>query len=78
MSSVHSRQSTQHAPKAPRPLDEDDQYEDAEKNFQPKSLKFWTIIIGMYLSIFLVALVSFAGKGLRQRRPHTHDRDRIE
>jgi hypothetical protein len=27
-------------------------YEDAENNFQPKSLKFWTIIIGMYLSIF--------------------------
>ena len=37
-----------------------DEYEDAEKNFQPKSLKFWTIIIGMYLSIFLVALVNFA------------------
>jgi MFS family permease len=34
----------------------DDQYEDAEKNYQPKSLKFWTIMIGMYLSIFLVAL----------------------
>lgn len=43
-----------------RPLDEFDEYEDAEKNFQPKSLKFWTIMIGMYLSIFLVALVSFA------------------
>lgn len=33
-----------------------DEYEDAETNFQPKSLKFWTIIIGVYLSIFLVAL----------------------
>ena len=40
------------------PVDKFDEYEDAEKNFQPKSLKFWTIIIGMYLSIFLVALVS--------------------
>ena len=37
-----------------------DEYEDAERNFQPKSLKFWTIIIGVYLSIFLVALVIFA------------------
>ena len=64
MSSVHSRQST---PKAPRPFDEDDEYGDAEKNFKPKSPKFWVIIIGMYLSIFLVALVSFAGKGIRQR-----------
>lgn len=34
-----------------------DEYKDAEKNFQPKSLKFWTIISGVYLSIFLVALV---------------------
>ena len=41
-----------------RPLDELDEYADAEKNFQPKSLKFWTIMIGMYMSIFLVALVS--------------------
>ena len=43
-----------------QPVDTVDEYEDAERNFQPKSLKFWTIIIGMYLSIFLVALVSFA------------------
>jgi hypothetical protein len=35
-----------------------DEYEDAENNFQLKSLKFWTIIIAIYLSIFLVALVS--------------------
>ncbi|KAF4632700.1 hypothetical protein G7Y89_g5426 [Cudoniella acicularis] len=37
-------------------VDEFDEYVDAEKNFQPKSLKFWTIIIGIYVSIFLVAL----------------------
>lgn len=37
---------------------EDDEYADAERNYQPKTLKFWTIVIGMYLSIFLVALVS--------------------
>ena len=41
----------------PNPVNE---YEDAERNYQPKSLKFWTVIIGMYMSIFLVALVSFA------------------
>lgn len=51
--SVHSAKEVERA----QPVDE---YEDAEKNFQPKSLKFWTIVIGMYLSIFLVALVSFA------------------
>ncbi|TVY38947.1 Rubrofusarin-specific efflux pump [Lachnellula subtilissima] len=34
----------------------DDEYEDAEKNYQPKSLKFWTLLAGVYLSIFLVAL----------------------
>ncbi|EXJ64936.1 hypothetical protein A1O7_01275 [Cladophialophora yegresii CBS 114405] len=32
------------------------EYEDAEKNFQPKSLKFWTVIIGIFLSVFLIAL----------------------
>ena len=44
-----------------------DEYEDAEKSFQLKSPKFWTIIIGMYLSIFLVALV-----GLRCTGPVVH------
>lgn len=34
----------------------DDQYEDAEKNYQPKSLKFLTIIVATYLSLFLVGL----------------------
>jgi len=34
----------------------DDQYEDSEKNYQPKSLKFWTIIVATYLSLFLVGL----------------------
>lgn len=52
--------STASMPPAERaqPAESIDEYEDAEKNFQPKSLKFWTIIIGMYLSIFLVALVN--------------------
>ena len=58
MSSAGPLQSSQRAPKAPRPFDEDDEYGDAEKNFQPRSPRFWTIIIGMYASIFLVALVS--------------------
>lgn len=42
-----------------QPVEIADEYEDAEMNFRPKSLKFWAIIISIYLSIFLVALVSF-------------------
>ena len=42
--------------KTPQPTDEDEEYADAEKNFQPKSPKFWAIIVSVYLSIFLVAL----------------------
>jgi MFS family permease len=34
------------------------EYEDAEKNYKPKTIKFWIPLIGMYLAIFLVALVS--------------------
>lgn len=33
-----------------------DEYADAEKNYKPKSPKFWIIIFSMYASIFLVAL----------------------
>jgi hypothetical protein len=47
---------TKHA----KPLEQPDEYADAERNYQPKSLKFWSIILGMYLAIFLVALVSIA------------------
>lgn len=43
--------------KATEPQDNPNEYEDAEKNYKPKTLKFWTILIGMYLSMFLVALV---------------------
>jgi hypothetical protein len=32
------------------------EYADAEKNYNPKSIKFWLIIISVYLSFFLVAL----------------------
>lgn len=39
-------------------LDPVNEYEDAEKNWNPKSIKFWSIMIGMYLSFFLVGLVS--------------------
>ena len=56
--SVHSAKDVSPVERA-QPVKTVDEYEDAEKNFQPKSFKFWTIIIGMYLSIFLVALVSF-------------------
>ncbi|KAE8451274.1 hypothetical protein EG329_004439 [Mollisiaceae sp. DMI_Dod_QoI] len=48
---------TDQAPTADKPTQPvEDQYEDAERNYQPKSLKFWTILVGTYLSIFLVAL----------------------
>ena len=62
MSSIHSQTSTA---KGPSTVTKENEYEDAEKNFQQKSLKFWIIIIGVYLSIFLVALVSFDGELLR-------------
>lgn len=55
--SVHSAKDVSPTERAQR-VETVDEYEDAEKNFQPRSLKFWTIIIGVYLSIFLVALVS--------------------
>jgi hypothetical protein len=35
----------------------DNEYDDAEKNYQPKTLRFWFIIAGLYMSLFLVALV---------------------
>ena len=62
MSPTASLHSTKELPSAdwPQPTHPVNEYEDAERNYQPKSLKFWTIIIGMYLSIFLVALVGFA------------------
>jgi MFS family permease len=31
-------------------------YADAEKNFKPRTLKFWTILMCIYASLFLVAL----------------------
>lgn len=39
-------------------LDPVDEYEDAEKNFKPTSIRFLSIMIAMYLSFFLVGLVS--------------------
>lgn len=50
-------QSTDKTPIADKPAQPvDDQYEDTEKNYQPKSQKFWMIMTGVYLSTFLVAL----------------------
>ncbi|KAL3473826.1 major facilitator superfamily domain-containing protein [Aspergillus californicus] len=40
----------------PKSGDQPGEYDDAESNYQPKSPKFWLIMLGMYLSIFLVAL----------------------
>ena len=54
--SAKERPPAEHA----QPEETVDEYDDAERSYQPKTLKFWTIIIGSYLSIFLVALVSSA------------------
>ena len=59
--SVHSAKEVTPVEPA-QPIEKASEYEDAEKNFRPKSPKFWTIIIGMYLSIFLVALVGLVVK----------------
>lgn len=42
------------------------EYEDAEKNYRPKSIKFWVIIVALYLALFLVALVSIHSRVIRQ------------
>ena len=49
-----SRSSVERQEATNEPVNE---YEDAEKNYNPKSLKFWSILGGMYLAMFLVALV---------------------
>jgi hypothetical protein len=64
MSPPASMQSTDQAsangkPKE-EPIDQQNEYEDAEKNYNPKSPRFLTIMAGMYLAIFLVALVIIA------------------
>ena len=48
-------------------------YDEAEENYQPKSLKFWAIMIGMYLSIFLVALVSIPSYDLQLMYFHANN-----
>lgn len=60
MSSTASSNDVKHATATgeAQSLEPVNEYEDAEKNFQPKSIKFWSIMIGMYLSFFLVGLVS--------------------
>ena len=63
MSPTKSLQTAQHESKIPQPYDEDADYDNAERNFQPRSPKFWMIMIGVYASIFLVALVSLAEDG---------------
>ena len=78
MSTSDSMQSAQGGPKLPRPFDEDDEYGDAEKNFQPRSPRFWMIIFSMYASIFLVALVSFEDIGNLNYWAHIYGPNRIE
>ncbi|KAI1616419.1 putative aflatoxin efflux pump [Exophiala viscosa] len=56
MSPTDSIPSAHEAANKPQLPSEDEEYADAENNFKPKSLKFWLVIIGMYISIFLVAL----------------------
>ena len=52
MSSAGSMSSTPEEKGSKKP----NEYEDAEKNFNIKSPKFWIIIVSMYMAIFLVAL----------------------
>ncbi|KAL9090537.1 MAG: hypothetical protein Q9165_005298 [Trypethelium subeluteriae] len=56
MSSTDSPPSTQEASKVLPPTEKDNENAEAEKNFAAKSPKFWIIMIGNYVSIFLVAL----------------------
>jgi len=35
---------------------EGNEYADSEENYKPKTLKFWLVIISIYLAFFLVAL----------------------
>ncbi len=53
---MSSTDSVPEEPQQQRPSDPDDEYADAEKNYQPKTLKFWIVILSVYMSIFLVAL----------------------
>ena len=32
---------------------------DSEANYQPKTVKFWMVMLGLYFALFVVALVSF-------------------
>lgn len=43
--------------KPTKPDDQVDRKDVEDTNFNPKSLKFITVMIGMYMSVFLVALV---------------------
>ena len=47
-----SQQEKETSPQAPS----SNEYADAEENFDVKSLKFWLIIISVYLCFFLIAL----------------------
>jgi len=53
---MKSSKSAQEAANPAQPVVQEDEYTDAEKNFNSKSLKFWSIILSVYASIFLVAL----------------------
>jgi MFS family permease len=56
MSTSNSEPFTEQEPKPREPARQDEEYADAEKNFQPRTLKFWLIMVSIYISIFLVAL----------------------
>lgn len=32
--------------------------EDSEENYQPRTIKFWMVMLGLYCALFVVALVS--------------------
>ncbi|KAK3384725.1 major facilitator superfamily domain-containing protein [Lasiosphaeria ovina] len=55
----HSNDEKSPPPANPQPDSESDafnEYHDAERNFQPLSPKFWSVMVGLYLAMFLVGL----------------------
>lgn len=58
--------------KPTKPDDQVDRKDVEDTNFKPKSLKFITVMIGMYMSVFLVALVRPEAPSLPLTPPFHH------
>lgn len=52
-----SSKSSVHSTNQISPNETTNEYDDAEQNYQPKTFKFWAIMMSMYMSIFLISLV---------------------